>query len=66
MGFFETTLSNNNIYQGNITAPKLSGAGNYGLIIIGKQSKVLSHSFIDGRTFITNINRTNVPFLNPN
>jgi len=66
MGFFETTLSNNNIYQGNITAPRLIGSGNYGLTIVGTQSKVLSHSFTDGRTFITNINGTSVPFLNPN
>ena len=48
-GFFESALSNNNIYQGNITAPRLPASANHGLTINGKQSSVLSHSFTDGR-----------------
>lgn len=65
-GFYETTGSNNNIFDGNITRPKLISNDAFGLTIVGATSKVISHKFTDGRTFIPNLNGVKMPFTNPN
>ncbi len=66
-GFSENSgSSNNNIFINNVTKPKDAPNGNAGLVIFGAGSKVLSHQYTDGRTFITNLNGVSTPFTNPN
>ena len=65
-GFYETPGSNNNIFDGNITRPKLISNESFGLTIVGAGSKIISHKFTDGRMFIPNLNGIKTPFTNPN
>ncbi len=64
-GFTETTNSNNNLFDGNISHPKLTSSGALGLVLVGTGSKILSHKYTDGRNFIPNLITTS-PYANPN
>lgn len=44
-GFYETQGSNDNIFDGNTTRPKLISGDAFGLTVIGTRSKVISHKF---------------------
>ncbi len=63
-GFTETTNSNNNLFDGNISHPRLTSSGALGLVLVGTGSKLLTHKFTDGRTFIPNV--ITRAFNNPN
>jgi hypothetical protein len=62
-GFRDVAGASNNIFQGNLTNPKLAGTS-YGLEINSATAKILSHAYTDGRFFTPGAITTT--FNNPN
>jgi hypothetical protein len=62
-GFKDIAGASNNIFQGNLTNPKLAGTS-YGLQINSTTAKILSHAYTDGRFFTPGAITT--VFNNPN
>lgn len=62
-GFRSVAGASNNLFQGNLTNPRLAGTS-YGLELNSTTNRILSHSFTDGRHFTPGAITT--AFNNPN